>query len=257
MSKPDPLQLYLDLRRQLLGQAFDADGRFSAQDVADATGYSKAATLGVLNALTTDGYLQKHPKTFSQVRWTPRMLDECAARLSVFVGISASRVAGEGGRRLQKTRELIGYLDQFHHTDERYFVGLMEGFSVLLRSGDRKALSEIAHRVIPQSFYRLVWNLLGPSGTEPFVGPAIATFYDRAAAGDRNGCEEALRGLWSGLGSGLEAVASANPRLQLDADFLAGANNLREHDVRGRTLTLTHPAFPSYLPIREATARRA
>ena len=48
---------------------------------------------------------------------------------------------------------------------------------------------------------------------------------------------------------GLATCAAVDPSLRLDKAFIMRSNAIREHDVRGRLLTLNHPTYGSYLPI--------
>lgn len=253
MAKPSPLNVYLALRVRLLARDPKLAERMFAQDIADEYGVSKSVVLGVLNALVTDGYLHKHKKSFSSASWTLDMLMEGTDRLEVFIDLSIDRdLTGSCALRPRAVSMLDAAL-AVGIDDERFYIAMMELVGFVLRSGDDHGFSTAAFRLVPQAYYRWVWNLLVSPKVEGEGEGAIGNL-KRAIrtidllSGDGVSAEF-LEGLWSSLKNALKAVAEANPMLECPIEDLAIRNAIREHDVRARMLTLSHPSYPLYLPL--------
>ena len=158
MHKPEPLELYIDLRARLLAGEFPKGHLLLGPDIAASSGVTKSATLGVLNALSTDGYLQKYGKWFSPLTWTRSMMSECAERLEIFLDISFNQTTESDPDRDSKVLALARTLERLSADDERHFLALMDATRLLFRAGERRGLAEVVFRLIPQAFYRRVWN---------------------------------------------------------------------------------------------------
>lgn len=67
MPQVAQLALFLDLRRRILSHELVPGERLVTKTFFEATSLTKPATMGVLNALSTSGYLNRHYHSFSVV----------------------------------------------------------------------------------------------------------------------------------------------------------------------------------------------
>lgn len=249
MQKTDPLELYIDLRVRLLAGDYPAGHLLLATDVAAASRVTKPAALGVLNALTTDGYLQKQGKWFSPVIWTSSMISECAERLDILIGLSGRQTAENALHKISEIPSLVDYQDPFLAVSERHYLAFMEATRLFFRAGERRGLAEVVFRLVPQAFYRTVWNHGLTLETLPGKLCESLPLQDAAQSGAMDRVAELLRTMW------LSPVKDSKSARMTEADAvwrsqeLASRNCVRESDVRGRLLSLSHPAYASSLPV--------
>lgn len=242
------LNFYLDLRRRLLAHEFEPGERLTATTFADAR-LSRHATLGVLHALATGGYLNKHHNYYTRAIWTADSLLECTDRLEVFVEICATRVIHEQGPRLQQLRGLASQMADTNPADEAFFLHAITWMSVLLEAGERRAIAEVAYKLIPQAYYRILWNLLISNQRLQSVVRTIARQNVAALEGDVSQLRDRQTAVYEDLRRAIDIGLRANPSLWFNPKVFASRNGVREADVRGRTLALTHPPYPQFLGI--------
>jgi DNA-binding GntR family transcriptional regulator len=253
MPQVAQLTLYLDLRCRILAHEFEPGERLTASTFSD-VGLTRHATLGVLHALATGGYLNKHHNYYTRTVWTADSLLECTDRLGVFVEICAARVVSERGVRLQRLQDLAVLMAAADPADEAYFLHAIDWVSLLLEAGERRAISEVAYKLIPQAYYRILWNLVTSNSSLRSVVQAISRHNVEALGGDVSLLRDRQTGVYANLRRAIAIGLRANPSLRFDRDDLAARNLVREADVRGRTLALTHPPYPLFLGIERAPA---
>jgi DNA-binding GntR family transcriptional regulator len=248
MPQVAQLNFYLDLRRRLLAHEFSADERLVTKTFTDATGLTHSATIGVLNALSTDGYLNKHKRSYTAAMWSADSLFECTDRLEVFVEICAARVIVEQGPRLKTLHRLAGVMANTDPEDEAFFLRCLEWLAALFEAGERRTISEVAHKLIPQAYYRVLWLLLTSSSSLRNVVRKVAAHNLKAMKGDLAGVRERQVTIFANVRRALELGISSNPSLRFDRKQLDGRVEIREADVRGRILAMSHPVYPLFLP---------
>lgn len=248
MPQVAQLEFFLDLRRRLLAHEFGADERLVVKAFTDATGLTQSATVGVLNALSTDGYLLKHKRSYTPAIWSPDIMFECTDRLEVFVEICAARVMRERGVRLRKLQQLACVMAKTKPDEEAFFVRTLEWLAALLEAGERRTISEVVHKLIPQAYYRVLWLLLTSSSSLRNVVRKVAAQNVEALEGDLAGVRESQVEIVANVRRALELGISSNPSLRFDRAQLDGRVEVREADVRGRLLAMSHPFYPLFLP---------
>lgn len=248
MPQVAQLRFYLDLRCRILAHEFEPGERLTATTFAD-VGLTRHATLGVLHALATGGYLNKHHNYYTRVVWTADSLLECTERLEVFVEICATRVIHEQGARLEKLRTLAVQMATTDPADEAYFLQSMNWLSLLFEAGDRRAIAEVAYKLIPQAYYRVLWNLIIERPGLRKIVNAISHHNVEALEGGVANLRDSQSNVYAQLRRAIEIGLRANPLMQFDIPSLRAHNRVREPDVRGRTLALTHPPYPLFLGI--------
>ncbi|WP_243995484.1 hypothetical protein [Novosphingobium album (ex Hu et al. 2023)] len=246
MPTDKPLNFYLDLRRRLLAGEFAAEKRLVTKQFSAESGLSNSAILGVLNALATDGYLRKQHKSFSPVLWTPCMIEAGVDRLEIFVEICCTRLLRESGHRLAKFVQLAGEMNAWAFSDERYYLKSMECLAVLFGAGERRTIGEVANRLLPQAFFRILWNLLADAGGLLWLREL------RSASGFclPDGRLD-LIAIWLSVRASITEVLLGGEEIILDRSRIADHNRVREADLRARTLPLVHLAHPIMLPLVE------
>ncbi|MGE4404346.1 hypothetical protein [Pseudomonas sp.] len=242
------LNLFLDLRRRILAQEFGVGERLTATPFLGA-GLTRSATLGVLNALATGGYLDKHHNWYTRTVWTRDSLLECTDRLEVLVEICATRVLHEQGPRLQQLHSAAVQMAEADPIDEAYFLRSMRWLALLFEAGDRRAIGEVAYKLIPQAFYRILWNLVTSTPGLRKVLRTISRNNVEALEGSVAILRQSQTKVYTDLRRAIEVGLRANPSLKFELSDLQARNQVREADIRGRTLDLTHPAYPLYLGI--------
>lgn len=248
MPQAAQLSFYLDLRRRLLAHEFSADERLVTKTFTDATGLTHSATIGVLNALSTDGYLNKHKRSYTPAVWCSDNMLECTDRLEVFVEICAARVIIEQGPRLKKLHRLAGVMASTGPEDEAFFLKAIEWLAALFEAGERRTISEVAHKLIPQAYYRVLWLLVTSSSSLRNVVRKVAAQNVKALEGDLPGIRDSQAMIFQNVRRALEIGISSNPSLRFDRAQLDGRVEIREADVRGRVLAMSHPVYPLFLP---------
>jgi len=248
MPQVAQLNFYLDLRRRLLAHEFSADERLVTKTFTDATGLTHSATIGVLNALSTDGYLVKHKRSYTPAVWCSDSMLECTDRLEIFVEICAARVIRERGARLKKLQQLACVMASTDPADEAFLLSALEWVGALFGAGGRRTIAEVAHKLIPQAYYRLLWLLLISHPSLRKVVGKVAAQNVKALEGDLPGVREGQVKIFENVRRALELGLSSNPSLRFDRGQLLGRSEAREPDVRGRVLAMSHPVYPLFLP---------
>jgi DNA-binding GntR family transcriptional regulator len=248
MPQVAQLQFYLDLRRRLLAHEFDPDERLVVKTFMDATGLTQSATVGVLNALSTDGYLLKHKRSYTAALWSSDSMFECTDRLEVFVEICAARVIRERGVRLETLHRLACVMANTNPNEEAFLLRSLEWVAALFEAGERRTISEVAHKLIPQAYYRITWLLLTSSSSLRNVVRKVSAQNVKALEGDLAGVRDSQVEIFASVRRALELGISANPSLRFDRALLDGRVDVREADVRGRLLAMSHPFYPLVLP---------
>lgn len=248
MPQKAQLDLYLELRRGLLARAFPMAPLPSSRLLAKEKGLSTGAAVGVLNALLTDGYLERQSSYYSPRQWTPEGIVECTYRLEIFSEICASRLANEEGERLSWLRKMDKGMSNLDVDSEAFYLALMNYLVVLLGAGDRRAIGEVAHRLLPQAYFRIVWNLLLDADQKFMVIDEGRSFVTLMESGDADAAKRSLAGVWEEMRSRIKAGLADNPDLVFTREDVIRRNTVREPDIRGRVLPLAYPAFPPYLP---------
>jgi DNA-binding GntR family transcriptional regulator len=236
MPQVAQLEFYLDLRRRLLAHEFGSDERLLTKAFTEASGLTQSATIGVLNALSTDGYLLKHKRSYTPAVWSSDSMLECTDRLEVFVEICAARVIRERGVRLQKLHQLACVMASTEPEDEAFFLRSLEWVAALFEAGERRTISEVAHKLIPQAYYRVLWLLLTSSSSLRNVVRKLAAKNVKTLEGDLTGARAIQAGIFENVRRALELGMSSNPSLSFDRVQLDGRVEVREADVRGRLL---------------------
>lgn len=248
MPQVAQLNLFLDLRCRILAHEFGPAEKLTATTFSD-VGLTRAATLGVLNSLATGGYLDKHHNFYTRSVWTADSLLECTNRLEVFVEICATRVIHEQGPRLHRLRGLAVRMAETDPADEAYFLQAIDWLALLFEAGDRRAIGEVAYKLIPQAFLRILWNLIIAKPALRRIVSAISRHNVEALDGGVSDLRDSQSNVFANLRRAIEAGLHANPLLQFDMAALREHNSVREADVRGRTLALTHPAYNLFLAV--------
>ncbi|WP_158250591.1 hypothetical protein [Novosphingobium sp. HII-3] len=208
---------------------------------------SRPATIGVLNALASDGYLNRHQKSYTRAIWTAENILECADRLEVFVQISTTRVVAEKGPRLIGLQRLAGVLVDTDPKEEAFYLRSMEWMSILFRAGERRTIAEVVYKLIPQAFYRHLFNLMvGRSALRTMIAK-VARFNRDSLNGDIAHAHQNQAEVYSNLRRAIDIALSQNPAMKFDLEALSHCNNVREPDIRDRTLAMSHPYYPLYL----------
>lgn len=242
------LALYLDLRRGILSNKYAPGERLVTKAHSDATGLTNSATMGVLNALATDGYLKKHQRSYSVAAWSLENVLECTDRLEVFVETCAARVLIEKGPRLESMQRISAELMDTDPLDETFFLLAMDWFRELFGAGDRPTVASVAHRLIPQAYHRIVWLILTAApNPRKSVRKLVAANLEWLEGGLR-GLRKRQVGIFDELREAYSSSASAGLPLRFDEKELAGRLEIREPDIRGRFLALSHPYYPLFLP---------
>ena len=247
---PQELQqaLYLDVRRGILSHKFAPGERIVTKTFSDGTGLTNSATVGVLNALATDGYLTKHQRSYTVATWSLENVLECTDRLEVFVETCAARVIIEKGPRLETMQHITAELMDTDPLDETFYLLAMEWFRELFGAGDRQMVASVAHRLIPQAYHRIVWLLLTAAPNPGKIVRKIVAANLEWLEGGLRGFRKRQVGIFEELRRAYLASVSADPAFRFDEDQLAGRMEVREPDVRGRLLALSHPFYPLLLP---------
>jgi len=253
MPQVAQLHFFLDLRQRILAHEFEPGERLTATTFSD-VGLTRQATLGVLGALATGGYLTKHHNYYTRAVWTADSLLECTDRLEVFVEICATRVVHEQGPRLQRLHQLAVQMAETDPADEAFFLHSTAWVGLLFDAGERRAIAEVAYKLIPQAYYRILWNLLISTPALLDVVRAISRHNVEALEGDVPQLRESQTNVYENLRRAIDIGLRANPLLRFDPNEFAARNLIRESDIRGRTLALTHPPYPLFLGINRKPA---
>jgi hypothetical protein len=253
MPQVAQLKFFLDLRRRILAHEFQPGERLTATTFLD-VGLTRPATLGVLNALATGGYLVKHHNFYTRAVWTADSLMECTDRFEVFVEICATRVIHEQGPRLQRLHQLALQMAETDPADEAFFLQSFAWVGLLFDAGERRVIAEVAYKLIPQAYYRILWNLVISKPALLKVVRAIARHNVEALEGDVAQLRKSQTNVYENLRRAIDIGLRSNRSLRFDPDEFAGRNAVRESDVRGRTLAMTHPSYPQFLGVERKPA---
>lgn len=248
MPKVAQLDVYLDLRMRLLAHEIPTSERIVAKTISEATGLTQSATIGVLNALSTDGYLNKHKRSYTPAMWSLDNLLECTDRLEIFVEICAARVIIEQGPRLAKLHQLAGVMASTSPQEEAFFLRSLEWVAALFEAGERRTIAEVAHKLMPQAYYRILWLLLTSTSSLRNMISKVAAQNVKALEGDLAYVRESQVSIFGNLRRALEICASSNATCRFGREQLQGILEVREADVRGRLLAMSHPVYPLFLP---------
>ncbi len=253
MPQVAPLEFFLDLRRRLLAHEFGPGERLTATSFSDA-GLTRHAASGVLHALATGGYLNKHHNYYTRAVWTAESLLECTDRLEVFVEICATRVLHEQGARLQQLHRLAVQMAETDPLEEAFFLHSITWISLLFEAGDRRAIGEVAYKLIPQAYYRILWNLVISTPALLGIVRTMARQNVTALEGDVSQLRDGQINVYENLRRSIAIGLRANPTLRFDPEAFGARNLVREADIRGRTLALTHPFYPLFLGVDRKSA---
>jgi hypothetical protein len=132
--------------------------------------------------------------------------------------------------------------------DEAFLLSALEWVGALFGAGGRRTIAEVAHKLIPQAYYRLLWLLLISHPSLRKVVGKVAAQNVKALEGDLPGVREGQVKIFENVRRALELGLSSNPSLRFDRGQLLGRSEAREPDVRGRVLAMSHPVYPLFLP---------
>lgn len=248
MPQKAQLDLYLKLRTRLLARDIPTGPLPSSRLLAEENGLSAGAAVGVLNALLTDGYLERQGRHFNPRRWTPEGIIECTYRLEIFSEICASRLANEEGERHSWLRKMDKRITRLDVRSEAFYMAMMSYLVVLLGAGDRPAIGDVAHRLLPQAYFRIAWNLLLDADHKFMFIEEGRSFVSLMESGDAEAAKKSLVGLWERTRARIKGALAGNPILFFRMEDIVRRNTMREPDIRGRVLPLSYPGFPPYLP---------
>jgi hypothetical protein len=133
--------------------------------------------------------------------------------------------------------------------DEAYFLQAIDWLALLFEAGDRRAIGEVAYKLIPQAFFRILWNLIIAKPALRKIVRAISRHNVEALDGDVSDLRDGQSSVFANVRRAIEVGLHANPLLRFDMASLREHNRVREADVRGRTLALTHPAYHLFLAV--------
>lgn len=246
------LELYLALRSRLLSRDFHTEEGIGTRAFASEVGLSHKAAIGLLNGLSSDGYLERRWRSYFPIDWNRERLTDCFGRLAVLVGICARRIADDEAR-LKRLREIIRTARGLRLDDENLFLKFLEALSVLFNSGHRSSLAEVANRIIPPAFFRICWTVFaGRAICAEFLG-LVSNWSSMETEASAAEAKMLIVEVWRDLRAEVFAASESGDDL-FGLARVERLNQLREMDFRERAVSMSLPAFPILIPFLTASS---
>ncbi|MBT0671794.1 hypothetical protein HT136_25845 [Novosphingobium profundi] len=246
------LELYLAFRCRLLTGDFMADEGTGSRAFAEEAGLPYQASVGLLNGLSSDGYLERRGHSYFPVLWDQNRLSDCFDRLGVLVGICARRIVADDVR-MKRFREVVSASIELKIDDENLFLKYIEGISLLFSAGSRSNLSEVVGRIVPPAFFRVCWNTVAGKRICTRLRRLVNDWCEMETEKHIADVEASIIKTWLDLRAQvLDKVSKPDENCHA-INRTESLNRVRERDFRGRAVNMSLPAFPILIPFLTAS----
>lgn len=172
----------MELRDAVLAGTIQASTLIRTQEIVGRFACSDRAASDALVALVHDGYLELgRERAFRGPDWLPTQLDEQVSQVIALQDFCVMRLAQGDALGLQKLCAIRQRIEDAPRDSEERFQIALEWVRVLFAVGGGVSLAELAGKIIPPAFFRIVW--IADCGDHQTFTSAIGDVLELAAAG--------------------------------------------------------------------------
>lgn len=239
--------VYIALRSRILAGELMPGSVVASDHIEQSFGINDKKVRQVLSSLAGDGYLVRSSTTYKVLGLTHEEVEEWRQILCALFELGVARMILDGdGHSEYLQRHFDKAVSVVPAKDERFYLGALELYGILLGGQDAK-LTALANQLVPPMFFRLLWLAEIESGGGAALRQVVSRIIEAARCGRR------VRDACQACRTYFDALSAALHR-QLDCrndgtgpDLLGDGERSVERRITGDINYLRTPSAPKQL----------